>query len=476
MGLSLSQPVRRRLVSELHHLGAAEAARLIAAHELSPAELVDALLKRVAALEPQLQVWATLDADGARAQAAELAEEAAAGRLRGPLHGVPIGVKDIFAVAGLPTRAGSRVYNHTPTDDATTVARLRAAGAIIMGKTHTTEFAMADPAPTRNPWNLEHTPGGSSSGSAAGVAAGMMPAALGTQTAGSVLRPAAFCGVVGLKPTWGRVSRHGILPLAWSLDHAGTLTRTVEDAALLLSVMAGPDRRDPSCSAVRLDDYLAATGSPATPRIGIVGDVYAELLTAPARQALHGATLRFAESGARIVELVLPPEFEAAADVHHVLMASEVAGVHLSGVTERGGDYGPRLRGLVQSGALVPAVAYIRAQQVRRAIRSAVVKLFDQVDVLLVPSAAGAAPPGLETTGDPAFNGPWSLLGLPTISLPAGLDEHGMPLGVQLVAAPWQEARLLAAGGWCEQRPGSAPLPPTPSLAAAREGELRERS
>ncbi len=435
-------------MTELHTLTATEAARRIASRELSPVELVDALLRRIDALEPRLQVWATLDADGARARARELTDEAARGAWRGPLHGVPVGVKDIFDVAGLPTRAGSRVYDVTPAEDATTVARLRAAGAIILGKTHTTEFAMADPAPTRNPWNPAHTPGGSSSGSAAGVAAAMMPAALGTQTAGSVLRPASFCGVVGFKPTYDRLSREGIVPLAWSLDHPGTLTRSVEDAALLFDVMAegGAVSR-------------AAMRSPAPPRIGVAGDIYPERLEQSARQCLRDAADRLADAGAVVQAVSLPPEFDAALDAHHVIMAVEASAVHLDRLRLRASEYGPRLRVLVETGALVPAPSYLRAQQMRRAIRRATLPLFAGVDCLLVPAAAGPAPVGLEVTGDPSFNTPWSLLGVPAISLPAGLDPHGLPIGVQLVAVPWQETRLFAAAAWCETVLGRGDLP-----------------
>jgi aspartyl-tRNA(Asn)/glutamyl-tRNA(Gln) amidotransferase subunit A len=446
--------------TDLTELSAAEAAERIARRELSPVDLVEALLARTTRLDPELRVWAHLDAEEARAAARRLADEAARGALRGPLHGVPIGVKDIFHVAGLPTRAGSRVYRSEPTEDATVVARLRRAGAIILGKTHTTEFAYADPAPTRNPWRPTHTPGGSSSGSAAGVAARMVPVALGTQTAGSVLRPASFCGVVGFKPTYGRLSRHGVLPLAWTLDHPGTLTRTVADAALLLSVMAGPDGRDDLCADVPVADYRAAVRDPRPPRVGLVGEVYPERLSTAARTCLGETARRLERAGATLVPLELPPILSAALDTHHLLMASEASAVHLEGIRAQPEVYGPRLRLLVEVGALIPAPAYLRAQRLRRLIRAAVLPLFEQADCLLVPAAPGAAPAGLDSTGDPSFNAPWSLLGLPAIALPAGLDPEGLPLGVQLVAAPWREAELLAAAAWCERVLPPMPAPP----------------
>jgi aspartyl-tRNA(Asn)/glutamyl-tRNA(Gln) amidotransferase subunit A len=447
-------------VPELHTLSATRAAYLIAHRELSPVELTEALLARIERLEPRLRVWATLDADGALRQARERAEEAARGLIHGPLHGVPVGIKDIVHVAGLPTRAGSRVLDIVPPADASVVARLRRAGAVILGKTHTTEFAMADPASTRNPWNPEHTPGGSSSGSAAGVAAGMMPAALGSQTAGSVLRPAAFCGVVGFKPTYGRISRYGVLPLAWTLDHVGTLTRTVEDAAVLTAVMAGADGHDHTCLDLPVPDMRDAVRVPRPPRIGIVGDLYPDRLTDPARDRLSASIVRLAAAGAEMERLRLPSEFAAALDVHHVIMQAEMAGVHAEGIRARGDAYGPRLRAAVEVGALVPVATYLKAQAARRVIRRAVMPLFDLVDCLIVPSAAGAAPRGLDFTGDPAFNAPWSLLGLPAISLPAGLDGNGLPLAVQLVAGPWQEARLLSAAAWCEGVLGQCVLAP----------------
>lgn len=446
-------------MTALHRLTATDAARRIASGELSPQSLVDACLDRIHAHEPVVHAWAYLDTDGAREQALTLGDEAARGHIRGPLHGIPIGVKDIFHVAGMPTRAGSRWFSEAPAADATSVARLRAAGAIIIGKTHTTEFALMDPSPARNPWNPAHTPGGSSSGSAAAVGAGMVPAALGSQTAGSVLRPAAFCGVVGYKPTWGRISRAGVLPLAWSLDHVGTLTRSVEDAALLLSVMAGPDPRDPTAAAVA----LSASRLQAGPARLLVCEVYPERLEESARGALHSAAAQLRDAGAAVEPLQLPPEVNAILDAQQVIMSSEIAAVHADGLRLHAEQYGPRLRATAESGALIPASLYLRAQQMRAAIRAAVLPSFAGGALFLVPSAAGPAPEGLESTGDPSFNTPWSLLGFPAISLLAGRDSNGLPLAVQLVAAPWQEARLLQAAAWCEQVLGRADVAESPA-------------
>src|SRR5213593_1942099 len=243
---------------ELSALGVVEAAAEIRRGAVSPVALVEACLERIRALDGNVQAWAHVDEKGALAAARERAEEAKRSTVRGPLHGIPVAVKDIFHVAGLPTTAGARPFAHSrPGEDAPSVARLRAAGAIVLGKTHTTQFAYRDPAPTRNPWNLAHTPGGSSAGSAAAVAARMAPLALGSQTVGSVLRPAAYCGVVGFKPSHGRISAAGVVPLAWSLDHVGIFARTVEDCALALGLLAGFDAADPLSSSAAPDDYRA---------------------------------------------------------------------------------------------------------------------------------------------------------------------------------------------------------------------------
>src|SRR5206468_861957 len=272
-------------------LGVRQAVEAIRARAVSPVELVDACLARIAALDGELVAWAHVDADGARAVARERESEARAGRLRGPLHGVPVGVKDIFDVAGMPTTGGAKPFAHTrPGADAAAVARLRAAGAIILGKTVTTEFAYRDPAPTRNPWNHGHTPGGSSAGSAVAVAARMAPLALGSQTVGSVLRPAAYCGVVGFKGTHGLVPVAGVIPLAWSLDHVGVLTGSVGDAALAMSVLSGQNF-----------DPLPVS----TPRLALAPEL---LSRAPREVAAHveAAADAFLRAGAPVPKVELP--------------------------------------------------------------------------------------------------------------------------------------------------------------------------
>jgi len=249
--------------------------RQIGRKKISPVDLAESLLKRIDLLEPSIQAWVTIDRGKVLEEARRKEKEISRGRIRGPLHGIPLGVKDIFYTAGMKTTGGSKVLaDFIPSFDSTAVLRLKQAGAIVLGKTATTEFAHADPAPTRNPWNREHTPGGSSSGSAAGVAAGMCPGALGSQTGGSVLRPASYCGVVGLKPTYGRISRYGVLPFSWSLDHVGIFTRNVLDAALLLNVLAGYDPLDPTTGREPVPDYIRSRTPSRGPLIGVVEEFY----------------------------------------------------------------------------------------------------------------------------------------------------------------------------------------------------------
>src|SRR5206468_11038223 len=320
---------------ELARLGARKAAEGVRAGRVSPIDLVEACLARIRGLDDRLTAWSFVDADGARATARERQREARAGRLRGPLHGVPIGVKDIFDVAGMPTTGGARPFAHTrPAVDSTAVARLRAAGAIIVGKTVTTEFAYRDPAPTRNPWNTAHTPGGSSAGSAAAIAARMVPLALGSQTVGSVLRPAAYCGVVGFKGTHGLVPVAGVIPLAWSLDHVGVLTRSVADAALAMSVLAGRD----------LTPLLVSA-----PRLALAP----ELLSRASREvAAHTEAVAdaFARAGATVSKIELPPSFRDLPAAGLTVLEAEAAAYHEPWFVKHADEYSPEMRSLIEAG------------------------------------------------------------------------------------------------------------------------------
>jgi Asp-tRNA(Asn)/Glu-tRNA(Gln) amidotransferase A subunit family amidase len=360
---------------------------------------------------------------------------ARSGRATGALHGVPVGVKDIIDVAGMPTTAGARPWAHRrPATDAPAVARLRAAGAIVLGKTATTEFAYRDPAPTRNPWNPAHTPGGSSAGSAAALGARMVPLALGTQTVGSVLRPAAYCGVVGLKASFGLVPTDGVAPLAWSLDHVGAFTRSVSDAALALGVMAG-----------RAFEVVP----PRSPRLALAVELLARCDPEVAAN-LREAADRFARAGASVVDAKLPASFVEIHGAGMAVLEAEAATAHEESFAIHGDEYGPELHALVERGLRQPAPVYVRGNRARLRFRDDVVAVLADVDALLAPTAPAPAPAGLASTGDASHCAPWTYAGVPALTLPSGLAASGLPLAVQLVAGPGQEGRLLGVAQWCE--------------------------
>ncbi len=438
-------------MSQPYELTAAQAARLVREGQLSPSDLMESLLVRIDRLEPRLKAWVYLDREAARAEAEEKTRQALAGSAVGPLHGVPVGVKDIYYTAGIPTTACSKVYaDFVPDFDAATVERLKEAGAIILGKTITTEFACLDPSPTLNPWNPAHTPGGSSSGSAAAVAAGMCPAALGSQTVGSVLRPASYNGVVGLKPTYGRVSRHGVIPVSWSLDTVGWMTRTVEDSALLLQVMAGHDLQDPVASRRRTHDYLTALESPQAPRIGLLQGFFQDNADPETRRHVSHVVELLSKAGAAIEDLPSPEGIEESVEDQRTIMAVEAGAFHEPMYRRQSQDYQPKLRELLRRGLETDALAYSRALERRTQFIANAQSLSGRADVLLTPTTPTPALADLTNTGNPLFQGPWTYCGLPAITIPSGLAESGLPLGIQLAAARFQEPRLLAAARWCE--------------------------
>ena len=433
-------------------LTTSEAASLVREGSLSPVDLMESLLARSAALEPDLRVWAALDPDSAMSQAREAELRLEDGGPIGPLHGVPIGVKDIFYVEGVTNEAGSPILaGFVPDYDSTPVSLLRAAGAVIMGKTVTTEFALGDPPPTRNPWNTDHTPGGSSSGSAAGVAARFFPAALGSQTAGSVIRPASFNGVVGMKPTFSRISRRGVVPVSSSLDTVGFFFRTVADAALLLGVLAGRDDADPSSSDSPVPDYLSGLDDARPPNIGLVRWYFLETCSDEARAATLDAAKKLADAGAEVEEVEIDFDADQALEAHRIVMAVETASVHRATFRKRPDDYSPFVRSIIESGLLTPAVLYVRAQRVRREFCRAVGRALDGLDCLLTTAVDAPAPPrSLATTGNPTYQAPWTMAGVPVITLPCGLSPEGLPLGVQMVGRPFDEQGLLRAARWSE--------------------------
>jgi aspartyl-tRNA(Asn)/glutamyl-tRNA(Gln) amidotransferase subunit A len=418
---------------------------------MSPVELAESILQRIDGLESQLKAWVYLDREAVLADAEMRKAELDSGASLGPLHGVPIALKDIYYTVGIPTTACSKVYaDFVPTYDATTVALLKRAGAIILGKTVTTEFACMDPSPTLNPWNAAHTPGGSSSGSAVAVASRMCAAAMGSQTVGSVLRPASYNGVVGLKPTYGRVSRYGVIPVSWSLDTMGWMSRTVEDAALLLQVMAGPDPQDPVASRREVPDYLAGLAAPQPPRIGLLRGFFHENADEETRQHLQDVVQRLAQAGAKVEELALPDSINTAVEDQRTIMTVEGASFHQPMYERQANDYQPLLREMIGRGLETDATTYSRALERRLRFITDMQVLAEQVDVLLTPSTPTPSLPDVTNTGNTMFQGPWTSCGLPAITVPSGLAASGLPLGMQLIAAPFQEERLLAAARWCE--------------------------
>ena len=442
----------------LHELCAVDAARAIRDKVLSPVDLVDALLERIETVDGRVQAWALVDRDGARAAARQATDEAARGVFRGPLHGVPFGAKDIFYSAGLPTEAGSKVMaSFVPDYDATAVGRLKAAGAILLGKLHTTEFATSDPAPTRNPWNLACTPGGSSSGSAAAVAAQMVPLALGSQTIGSNVRPASYCGLVGLKPTFGRISTRGVMPLSYTQDHVGLMARSVEDIAFALAVTAGHDPDDPSSSRAPVPDYLAAITRRRAPRIGLLREFF-ERTTAEVADVTAQAVNRLADAGASVEGAKLPPTFRAVPAAAYLITRSDTASIHAERFAQKADLYRPAIRSSIEMGMLIPGDLYVRALRIRRQFRRELKPLLDRYDVLLTPTTPAPAPEGM-ATGDPQFQVPWSLSGLPSVTVPCGLTTSRLPLGIQLVSGTFGEAALLATAAWCEDVLGHAQAP-----------------
>ncbi|MDX1606845.1 MAG: amidase, partial [Candidatus Competibacterales bacterium] len=434
--------------AELTALGAAQAADLIAAGRLGAEELTRACLARIEAREAEIGAWAFLDPDHALQQARRADEARRLGRPLGPLHGVPVGLKDIFDTRDMPTEYGSVLHaGRQPREDATAVARLRAAGAVILGKTVATEFAVYTPGKTRNPVAPEHTPGGSSSGSAAAVADGMVPLALGSQTNGSIVRPAAFCGVLGYKPSFGLVSRHGVLHQSRLLDHVGGLARTLEDLALLIEVLAGHDGYDldvPPRAQMPLQATLRQD-PPVRPRLAFVPTPVWEQAEPDTREA-------FAELvevlGEDIETVDLPAPFGAALDIHRTLHEVDLA-VALAREYERGRDQlSPALLEMLERGRRTTAFDYHQAVAHRTQYLSLLDRLCGDYDALLTPSVPGSAPRGLEQTGSPAFCTLWTLCGLPALNLPLLADSAGLPLGVQLVGAPHDDARFLRTGRW----------------------------
>ena len=433
-------------------MDASEAAQRIRDGVLTSEELVQSCLERIRTLEPKVQAWQFLDEEHALAQARACDERKRSGEPIGPLHGVPVGVKDIIDTADMPTENGTALHEgRTPRDDAAVVRMLRAAGAVILGKTVTTECAYFNPGKTRNPHNPEHTPGGSSSGSAAAVGAGMVPLALGSQTAGSVIRPAAFCGAYGFKPTHGLIPRTGVLALSRTLDHVGLFARSIDDLALLLEQLQGYDERDPDTRPRARIPFRSVAGEepPLEPMFAFVKTPHWERMDPDAKEAY--AELREA-LGKQVEEVQVFVSGNEPWDWHRTIMEAEMA-ANLEPLWSKAPKASEKLRALLERGKETRALDYQRA--LRRIAPT--VEGFDELfmqryDAIITPPALGTAPKGLASTGDPAFCSVWTLLGMPAITLPLMQGENGLPLGVQLVGRKGYDARLLRTARWLEKK------------------------
>ncbi len=431
----------------LNALSLVDAAAGIREGRFTSSELVEACLARIDEVDGKIQAWAFLDREHALRQAKAADERRKRGDPIGALHGVPLGIKDIFDTGDYPTEFGSPLWaGRTPRHDAAAVASLRAAGAMIMGKTVTTEYAYFNPGKTRNPHDSERTPGGSSSGSAAAVAAGMVPGAIGSQTNGSVIRPAAFCGVVGFKPSHGLIPRTGALLLSRALDHVGVFARSVEDAALLAETLAGYDEDDPDTRALARPHFVSVAGSepPLPPRFAFA--------RTPAWSHVEAVTeLAFAELvealGENANEIELSAGFERANDLHGIVMAVEMAHNFHRDYEQGRDQLSPVLHALIEKGRACPAVEYTRALAGSAALNDVLDSVFGEYDAILTPAAPGPAPRGT-ATGNPAFCSTWTYLGTPAVTLPLLQDENGMPIGVQLIGRRGNDARLLRTARW----------------------------
>ena len=453
-------------------------APLLRRRELSPVDLTAAVLARIERLEPRLNAFVTVLAEAAIEEARAAERELAGGRWRGPLHGVPITLKDLYDTAGVRTSAGARITaQRVPARNSTVVERLRAAGAILVGKCNMFEFAYGhvhpDFGPSRNPWNLAHSTGGSSSGSGAAVAAGLGQATMGSDTGGSIRLPASFCGIVGLKPTYGLVPRTGVVVLSWSLDHCGPLARTAWDCAAMLQAVAGHDPVDPGSANRPVPDYLAdIDGGVAGLRLGVPQDQLGDL-DASVSAALSAALDTFRSLGADVRDVDLP-DLTGLALANMAILTAEAASFHEPWFRERPGDYSAAVRQRLEAGLTMLASDLLRAQRARRALIGQLHAAMSSVDLLVLPTSPGPAPtieeflrvmPWAEE-GDGVlrrgrFTSPYNLAGLPAVSVPAGFTDDGLPIGLQIIGQAWADALVLRAARGYERATDSHRRRPT---------------
>lgn len=460
---------------KLYELSIAAAAEEIRARRLSPVELVDSVLDRIEQVEPHLGAYVSVAADQARRTAREAEREVTQGFYRGPLHGVPVGLKDLIDVAGSPTTASSQVRaDHRAASDSTVASRLRAAGAILVGKTHTHEFAYGLTTPqTSNAWDRDRVAGGSSGGSAVAVASGAATFALGTDTGGSIRVPASLNGVVGLKPTYGLVPRHGVTSLSWSLDHVGPITRTVEDAALVLAALAGHDPRDPASLPTAAVDYRPHPDPDLTGvRVGVPRTHYFDHVDTEVATAVHRAITQLEALGTQLVEIDIPMTRYIQA-TQWGLMVPEATAYHESTLRTVPGLYQADIRVLLEAGELMSAGDYLRAQRARTLMRSEWARILEKVDVVAAPTVPMAAVQAgqetvtwsddtIESVSDAyvRLSSPANITGVPALSVPVGHDAAGMPIGMQLLGRPFAERTLLQVGHAYERTQHSRALAP----------------
>ncbi len=441
----------------------AKAAEAIERGELAPVDLLAQCLERIDRHEEQVRAWVVVDREVAQRAAEESQARQREGRLLGPLDGIPIGIKDIIDVAGLPTRAGSPITSDKPAErDAPLVAPLRSAGAVILGKTVTTQFACFDPPPTSNPWNLDRTPGGSSSGSAAAVALGMCLGAVGTQTGGSITRPAIFCGVAGMKPTFGGVSVEGIVPLSPRLDHAGPIATCVEDLRLMWQAMRARDKRRAVGDRSATPQAGSGDGGRAESsgmRLACLQPYFLERSSDKVIAAYLAAMERLTAAGATIPSVELPESFFQVREMHYTIMAVEAAQYHARQFAAHKSQYAPKIAELIENGLATEARRFEQALKHQQTFRDAMAAALAEFDAAITPATVTAAPTN-ETTGDPRFNSPWSYAGLPTVSVPCRLTDEGLPVGVQLIGKSGDDDSVLEVARWCEERLGFDAIPP----------------
>ena len=464
-----------QVAKDLHFLSIGQAARLLRDRKLSPVELTRAFLDHIERLDGKLESYVTVLAEEAMAEARRAEAEITRGAYRGPLHGIPIALKDLYDTAGVRTSANSRILaDRVPTEDATATSRLKAAGVVLLGKLAMHEFASGGPEPTcgfpvaRNPWNVEHIPGGSSSGSAAAVAAGLCMGSLGSCTTGSIRVPASYCGIVGLKPTYGRVSRYGVVPLSWSLDHCGPITWTVEDAAIMLQAIAGYDPRDPTSSRAPAPDYRAHIQEGVKGlKIGVPRHFFFSDDPTIDRETLSSAETALKaleDQGANIVDVAVPTLNHVKA-APHVIMLGEAFAYHKHHLRQRPQELGETVRARFRVGGLFTAADYVQAQRIRGVLKRDFAKALQGVDVIASPTVSSPAPrfdesDAMTTYRSPNFTAPYNLTGMPAVSVPCGFTSAGLPIGLQIAGRPFDEATVLRTAyayeqhtRWSERRP-----------------------